>query len=1599
MATPCPTPAPFRPAHGDPESTLRRFELWYAGMQTYLMFARRLNAQGQPVDYNEEEKLRLAVMIGGEDIVDVLTYTGNQVLQGEDAVGFTAACEATLTALRANINETAAIHHLQGMKQNGDSITQYYQRVLKAARRINWAEYTADKAARDVITRGCDSDRLRLKSLQENPTLEDLYNTALNMENAQQKAKAITKEADTVRRVVPDKTTQEHASGEKQKRCPKCTYIHRRTQTTCPADGQPCNVCKKTGHFKMSNLCAQKQKGNQQVRYLSSDEEDQPQPPQRPTHTVRWVGAATTATAETSADILANLHLQSGSEESDNSGKGESHPQKNIVRTLHGSQTDQACCTVTVNGVPITFFADTGARKSLISITDWHKIRHTTQPLKTNKTFSAYAAQPGQQIPIMARAKVTLQATRGASRVTYVYIVQDPQVESLLGREDGTALGILHISPDGATADTKAPSTQEHEETMVHRLHLSPKDTPTDQFSDNRPTATLLADVHTILAKHQHMFQGVGKAKNQVVDIPLRPEARPYIQPPRPIPFHFQPQLKKYLEEMLANDIIEGPLQGPLEAGTYVSNIVITAKRWSTEEIRVNLDLRQINKDIVMSHHPIPTPEDLRHEFRHSDTFSSLDANHMFFQWEVKEDKRKIFTFRTPWGLYRFKRLASGVNIASAECNNNLRALLTGLDGIVQIQDDIVVHGKGRQHDARLAKVLQRLDQEGFTLRRDKCVFGQPEIAWFGKVYSHAGVSIDPNKTATIRNLPTPTTKEETTSFLQMAQFNIEFLHPSQLADTPYTNYAQLTAPLRAIRQTPRFTWTADCQQAFDTIKQLMSSEKVLVHYDPQKPTRLYVDFSPCGVSATLAQRHNGEIWRPVTHVSRALTTAEKNYAQIEGESLAVLYGITRLRRYLLGTTFEVVGDHKPLLSMYNLGRQGPMRVERHKLKLQGYNFGYVWEPGNTNPADYTSRHPDTKPSQELEDDDDDLCIRTVRETLPDALSWEVIKTATRQDESLHMLEEAIRTRKPCPQHPTMAPYAKIYEELTTHDGVLIRGHRVVLPAALQQTAIQLSHAGHVGPKTTISHLRERCWFPNLGVITQTFVDTCFPCQATNPHSNQEPMGEPATPPRPWHTIHMDYKGPIANKYYVHVSIDALTRFATVDITTSTSADTLLPILDKMWATHGTCDQIITDNGPPYASSEFSRYCKRMGIQHNPTAPQHPEGNGLAENFMKKIVKVAHTATLEGKDPRREVFKMVMMHNSTAHTTTHIPPAQGLMGRKIKTLIPTVHTGAPSTQHQLLVDRTEQAKKKNKQYRDTKKRSKTTPITQGDTVLITQQKTTTKTPWNPTTYTVRSRQGRRLTLTHPEMGTKQRDINDVKVLKKPVMEAPIPQAISPHHEEHDYLDIDITAWRRTRHRTTAQNRQNCAGQQQAPGLAEPVPPGPVHQPLIPDPHPPPVLRWDQDLRDWEIQQRRRAQAHHRGVENIPQVEGAECTPQTSTENTPDTSLTEVVTPSRPLGTYPLRFYYYQHTLATGEDEEHQMLQHTPILNTHTHSSHIGRKVTTLLHKQLSKLEPDKANKEHGPFSWPMHNDFTRDVTPPFTQESRGGHSRRKGFRR
>merc|ERR1719347_1408918 len=82
-----------------------------------------------------------------------------------------------------------------------------------------------------------------------------------------------------------------------------------------------------------------------------------------------------------------------------------------------------------------------------------------------------------------------------------------------------------------------------------------------------------------------------------------------------------------------------------------------------------------------------------------------------------------------------------GTGPASSECHERIRIILEGLEGVTQIKDDLVVHGKGQEHDERLKKVLQRLMEYGLTLRKNKCQFGVEEVIWFGMVFGRQGMS------------------------------------------------------------------------------------------------------------------------------------------------------------------------------------------------------------------------------------------------------------------------------------------------------------------------------------------------------------------------------------------------------------------------------------------------------------------------------------------------------------------------------------------------------------------------------------------------------------------------------------------------------------------------------------------------------------------------------------------------------------------------------------------------------------------------------------------------------------------------------------------
>ena len=106
-------------------------------------------------------------------------------------------------------------------------------------------------------------------------------------------------------------------------------------------------------------------------------------------------------------------------------------------------------------------------------------------------------------------------------------------------------------------------------------------------------------------------------------------------------------------------DVIE-KVEGPT---SWVNPLVVVEK--PSGDIRICLDMRQANQAVIREKHPVPTVEETLQEVSYAKVFSKLDLNMAFHQIELHPESRDITTFATPNGLYRYKRLLFGINMAT----------------------------------------------------------------------------------------------------------------------------------------------------------------------------------------------------------------------------------------------------------------------------------------------------------------------------------------------------------------------------------------------------------------------------------------------------------------------------------------------------------------------------------------------------------------------------------------------------------------------------------------------------------------------------------------------------------------------------------------------------------------------------------------------------------------------------------------------------------------------------------------------------------------------------------------------------------------------
>ena len=824
-------------------------------------------------------------------------------------------------------------------------------------------------------------------------------------------------------------------------------------------------------------------------------------------------------------------------------------------------QQEGAVVHAKLNGHPVNMQLDTGATVTLLGETTWEDIDcPSLQPSEIK--LQNYSQQ---EIPLMGQCLLQVQCQGRSAKLCAV--VSKGNRQNLLGRTwiDALKLDLNEI------------------------YHMNQV-----QSSQNA--------IDCLLRCYSSIFEdGLGHCHKLKVHLTLKADAQPKFCKSRLPPFSIKPAIEQDLERQVHNGVLQR-----VEYSEWATPIVVVPK--PSKAVRICGDFSvTVNPQLKINQYPLPRPEELFAALNGGEQFTKLDFSEAYLQLELDEESQHFMVINTHKGLFKYTRLPFGIAAAPAIFQQTMDAILQGLPGVVCYLDDIIVTGKDKsEHLSNLERVLSRIQEYGFRVRKEKCSFMQDSVEYLGHIVNKNGIQMSPKKVEAIVKMPRPKDLKELRAFLGMVNHYGKFM----------PNLADLCAPLNQLLQkTAKWKWIKECEEAFLKIKEILGSADALVHFNPALPIVLAADASSVGIGAVIFHRYPDGTEKAIAYASKTLTPAEKNYSQIEREALALIYGVKKFHQYLWGREFTLHTDHKPLTTIFGKKKGIPPttagRLQRWALILMGYSFNIEYKStkmfGN---ADGLSRLP-VGPDQYFDRQNYGRVNVTALlqveklEELP--IKASDLASETNKDPILKQVKQF--TLKGWPEQVTqkaLQPYARHKNELTVQNGCILYGIRVVIPSKFQSKMLQLLHETHPGKVRMKSLARSHMWWPKVDEQIESISDSCKPCaeMAKDPAKTSHHKWE--FPERPWQRLHIDYAGPFLD-YMWFIIVDAHSKWPSVIPTKDTSAENTVEMLLDTFATHGLCEQIVSDNGSQFTSETFKKFCEARGIQHILTAPYHPQ--------------------------------------------------------------------------------------------------------------------------------------------------------------------------------------------------------------------------------------------------------------------------------------------------------------------------------------------------------------------------------------------------------
>lgn len=428
--------------------------------------------------------------------------------------------------------------------------------------------------------------------------------------------------------------------------------------------------------------------------------------------------------------------------------------------------------------------------------------------------------------------------------------------------------------------------------------------------------------------------------------IELKPDTKPiYVRQYR-LPEIQKEEIKKQLQEMEENGIIE-----PCHSQWNAPIMLVKKKEDENgnKEWRLVVDFKKLNEATIPRNFPIPLIDEILDDLKGAQYFTTLDLHGAFHQILLHPDDRDYTAFSTGHFKYRWVRMPMGLTSSPHTWQCAINSIFSDMLGksIHIYLDDLLLTSKTfEEHKQLIKEVFQRLREFRLKLKIKKTAFFKKEVEYLGHIISRHGSRPSMKKVECIKNYPTPKNVTEIQRFTGMSGYFRKYIQ----------DYAKLAGPMYELlkKDTP-YIWSDRCDKGFKGLKEALISPQVLIFPNFNETFIVTTDASDFAIGAVLSQ---GEVPhdRPIQYFSKTLNSAQRNYSTIEKELLAIVTAVEQYRHFLYGREFIVITDHKPLCFM--ISHKNPSsRLYRWKLALMEYNFKVIHRSGAKNyVADALSR-------------------------------------------------------------------------------------------------------------------------------------------------------------------------------------------------------------------------------------------------------------------------------------------------------------------------------------------------------------------------------------------------------------------------------------------------------------------------------------------------------------------------------------------------------------------------------------------------------------------------------------------------------------------